>query len=227
MSAVGANLADNLPAYLAMEPVADGSPLRMAAPAHLGQHRTADHAVGKPGHVVVGGPRSRRRRTGPLAYVRGPRVDGRPDPFDQLRNRHRPCLMTPRGPSRAFAADCSRDPPSEHAARPGRAIPNTGEGLGRGLAKPKMLESCRSAKVWLEGQVNYRVSPVLGRVPRRRPHAYARLRTTAVCARWRTPRLSRHPRRAPHRCHHLGRCRLCRLRDRQGFRWQRVPDRPR
>jgi arsenical pump membrane protein len=31
VSAVGANLADNLPAYLAMEPVADGSPLRMAA----------------------------------------------------------------------------------------------------------------------------------------------------------------------------------------------------
>jgi arsenical pump membrane protein len=31
VSAVGANLADNLPGYLAMEPVADGSPLRMAA----------------------------------------------------------------------------------------------------------------------------------------------------------------------------------------------------
>ena len=81
VSAVGANLADNLPAYLAMEPVADGSPLRMAAPAHLAQHRTADHAVGKPGHVVVGGALSRRRPTGPLAYVRGPRVDGRPDPL--------------------------------------------------------------------------------------------------------------------------------------------------
>jgi arsenical pump membrane protein len=28
---LGANLVDNLPSYLAMEPVADGSPLRMAA----------------------------------------------------------------------------------------------------------------------------------------------------------------------------------------------------
>ena len=31
VSALGANLVDNLPTYLAMEPVADGSPLRMAA----------------------------------------------------------------------------------------------------------------------------------------------------------------------------------------------------
>jgi arsenical pump membrane protein len=31
VSTLGANLADNLPAYLAMEPVADGSELRMAA----------------------------------------------------------------------------------------------------------------------------------------------------------------------------------------------------
>jgi arsenical pump membrane protein len=31
VAALGANLVDNLPSYLAMEPVADGSPLRMAA----------------------------------------------------------------------------------------------------------------------------------------------------------------------------------------------------
>jgi arsenical pump membrane protein len=74
--ALGANAVDNLPAYLALEPVADGSPGRLVGPAPRRQLWTAADLVGLPRHAAVARalPRRGRRRVGPaLSPARAPR----------------------------------------------------------------------------------------------------------------------------------------------------------
>ena len=70
VSALAANLLNNLPAYLAVEPSALDSPRPSRGPAGGGERGPTDHAVGESGDVVVGGPLPGGRTPGVLAAVR-------------------------------------------------------------------------------------------------------------------------------------------------------------
>ncbi len=76
LGALAANIANNLPSYLALEVVG-----RYAAPtrrsAGRGERRSADHALGQPGHPALGRPLPDRRSRCRLAPICAPRAAAR------------------------------------------------------------------------------------------------------------------------------------------------------
>jgi hypothetical protein len=114
VSTLGANLVDNLPTNLAMEPVADGSPLRMAALLGGSERRPADHPMGKSGDTAVDQSLSGGRPPGLLADLCPPRADRCPSPRRRLSRCARCGAMRLRGQG-------GRDPLSDSpVARLGR-----------------------------------------------------------------------------------------------------------
>ena len=108
IGALAANAVNNLPAYLALEPVAD-SPVRLRRPAHRGRRRAARDAVGVARDAALAPTASRGRRRGAVGSLRsrGPRR-GAPDrrrrgraPRPPVRTRPRPAALrgawSPRG----------------------------------------------------------------------------------------------------------------------------------